>query len=144
MGPVRPMVSAAEARRDRRPGRPRTAYILSGGASVGAPQAGMLEALCEQAIATDVLVATTAGALNAAYIASRVPTAAPLARVWRDLRREDVVPVSLSAPFGGGWGRRDHLVPAHGLRRLMFGARFAAGAALTRLTVVTRLRLVGR
>jgi NTE family protein len=42
-----------------------------------------------------------------------------LARVWRELQREDVFPVSLSALVGGVCGRRDHLVPDHGLRRLI-------------------------
>jgi NTE family protein len=82
----------------------------------------MLEALYEQGIAPDVLVATSVGALNAAYIASRaqtVATARALARVWRELQREDVFPVSLSALVGGVCGRRDHLVPDHGLRRLI-------------------------
>jgi len=82
----------------------------------------MLEALYERGIAPDVLVATSVGALNAAFIASRaqtVATARALARVWRELQREDVFPVSLSALVGGVCGRRDHLVPDHGLRRLI-------------------------
>jgi NTE family protein len=82
----------------------------------------MLEALYEQGIAPDVLVATSVGALNAAFIASRaqtVATARALARVWRELQREDVFPVSLSALVGGVCGRRDHLVPDHRLRRLI-------------------------
>src|SRR5256884_2913629 len=122
MGPARPMVSAAEAPTDRGPERPRTAFVLSGGASLGALQVGMLEALYERGIVPDVLVATSVGALNAAFIASRaqtVATARALARVWRDLQREDVFPVSLSALVGGVCGRRDHLVPAHALRRLI-------------------------
>jgi NTE family protein len=82
----------------------------------------MLEALYERGIVPDVLVATSVGALNAAFIASRaqtVATARALARVWRDLQREDVFPVSLSALVGGVCGRRDHLVSDHGLRRLI-------------------------
>jgi len=82
----------------------------------------MLEALYERGIVPDVLVATSVGALNAAFIASRaqtVATARALARVWRDLQREDVFLVRLSALVGGGCGRRGHLVPDHGLRRLI-------------------------
>ena len=37
---------------------PRTAFVLSGGASLGAVQAGMLRALYERGITADVLVAT--------------------------------------------------------------------------------------
>ena len=126
MAPARHLASGAlgaeEALRAPVPNRPMTAFVLSGGASLGALQVGMLEALYERGIAPDVLVATSAGALNAAYIASRaqtVATAKALARVWRDLQREDVFPVSLSALVGGVCGRRDHLVPDHGLRRLI-------------------------
>ncbi|MBV9417059.1 MAG: patatin-like phospholipase family protein [Solirubrobacterales bacterium] len=42
------------------------AFVLSGGASLGACQAGMLEALYEQGIRPDLLVGTSAGAINAA------------------------------------------------------------------------------
>jgi NTE family protein len=82
----------------------------------------MLEALYERGITPDILVATSVGAVNAAFIASRaqtVATARALARVWRALRREDVFPVSLRALVGGACGRRDHIVPDHGLRRLI-------------------------
>ena len=122
MGRARPMLSAAEAPRYRDPEQPRTAFVLSGGASLGALQVGMLEALYERGIVPHVLVATSVGALNAAFIASRaqsVATARALGRVWRDLQREDVFPVSLSALVGGVCGRRDHLVPNRGLRRLI-------------------------
>jgi NTE family protein len=73
--------------------RPRTAFVLSGGASLAAAQVGMLHALYEHQIEPDFLVGTSAGALNAAFIASRPQTAATarkLARIWGELRREDV------------------------------------------------------
>ena len=75
--------------------RPRTAFVLSGGASLGAVQLGMLQALYERGIAPDLLVGTSAGALNAAFVASRPQTAATireLGRVWRNLEREDITP----------------------------------------------------
>jgi NTE family protein len=102
--------------------RPRTAFVLSGGASLGALQVGMLEALYEQGIAPDLLVGTSVGALNAAFVASRPQspqTARELGRVWRELQRQDVFPVSLSALVGGMCSRRDHLVPDRELRRLI-------------------------
>jgi NTE family protein len=102
--------------------RPRTAFVLSGGASLGALQVVMLEALYERSIAPDFLVGTSVGALNAAFVASRPQssqTARELGRVWRDLQREDVFPVRLSALVGGACGRRDHLVPDRELRRLI-------------------------
>src|SRR3954469_1104706 len=101
---------------------PRTAFVLSGGASLGAVQVGMLRAVYEQGITADLLVGTSAGALNAAFAASRsqaVATAAELARIWSGLKREHVFPVSLGKLVGGLCGRCDHLVPDRGLRRLI-------------------------
>jgi NTE family protein len=103
-------------------GSPRTAFVLSGGASLGAMQVGMLGALFEQGIHADLLVATSVGALNAAFVASRpqtVQTSSALARVWRRIRRDDIFPVSLFALVGGLSGRRDHLVPDQALRQLV-------------------------
>src|SRR4051794_41665551 len=91
----------------------RTAFVLSGGASLGASQAGMLMALYERGIVADLLVGTSAGALNAAFVASRpqtVETAQRLARIWRGLQRYDVFPVSARGLVAGLRGQRDHLV----------------------------------
>ena len=74
------------------PGAPRTAFVLAGGAALGAMQAGMVHALYERGIVPDLLVGTSAGALNAAFLASRPPTVATageLAAIWRGLRRSD-------------------------------------------------------
>ena len=106
----------------RRPRRPHTAFVLSGGVALGALQVGMLRALYERGIAPDLLVGTSAGALNAAFVASRPQTPATaneLARLWRGLHREDIFPVSMRALVGGLRGLRDHLVPDRELRRLV-------------------------
>ena len=105
-------------------GRPEPADGVrsSGGASLGALQVGMLEALYEQGITPDFLVGTSVGALNAAFVASRPQSPQPageLGRVWRELQRQDVFPLSMSALVGGVCGRRDHLVPDRELRRLI-------------------------
>jgi len=100
---------------------PRTAFVLSGGASLGALQVGMLRALYERGIAPDLLVGASAGALNAAFVASRpqtVETADELAAIWHGLRREDVFPVGLRVLVAGLTSRDDHLVPDDGLRQL--------------------------
>jgi NTE family protein len=101
---------------------PRTAFVLAGGASLGAMQAGMLRALYERGIRPDMLVGTSAGALNAAYVASRpqtVETAKELGRVWCGLHRQDVFPIHPPTLIGGLGSHRDHLVPARPLRRLI-------------------------
>ena len=53
------------------PGAPRTAFVLAGGAALGAMQAGMVHALYERGIVPELLAGTSAGALNAAFLASR-------------------------------------------------------------------------
>ncbi|HKN94851.1 MAG TPA: patatin-like phospholipase family protein [Thermoleophilaceae bacterium] len=102
--------------------RPKVAFVLSGGASLGAIQAGMLRALFERDVRADVLVGTSAGALNGAFLASRpqtVATADALGDVWRGLRRGQAFPLNPLTGLLGFLGARDHLVPDSGLRRLV-------------------------
>ena len=73
-------------------------------------------------ITPDLLVATSAGALNAAFLASRpqtVETAAALGEVWRGLRRRQVFPINLVTGLVGFLGVRDHLVPDGAMRKLI-------------------------
>ena len=84
---------------------PRTAFVLAGGAALGAMQAGMVRALHERGITPDLLAGTSVGALNAAFPASRPPavaTAGELAAIWRGLRRTDILP--LRSRMVGAWG----------------------------------------
>ena len=98
---------------------PKTAFVLSGGASLGAIQVGMLRALYERAVTPDLIVGTSVGALNGAFIASRPPTTATaekLARVWHDIGRGQVFPLNPLTGFLGFFGARDHFMSADGLR----------------------------
>jgi NTE family protein len=102
--------------------QPTVAFVLSGGASLGAIQVGMLRALYERGIRPDLIVGTSAGALNGAYIATRPQasaTAECLALIWRELRRGQVFPVNPLTGLLGFLGARDHLVPESGLKRLI-------------------------
>jgi NTE family protein len=102
-------------------GEPRTAFVLAGGAALGAMQAGMVHALYERGIAPDLLIGTSAGALNAAFLASRpatIATAQELAAIWRGLLRSDILPLRPVTLLSGLPGRRDHLIPDRALRRL--------------------------
>lgn len=99
-----------------------TAFVLSGGASLGACQVGMLHALYERGIVPDVIVGTSAGAINGAFIASRpqtVQTAHELAAIWRGLRRGQIFPLNFLIGLLGFVGARDHLVPGSSLRKLV-------------------------
>jgi NTE family protein len=85
-------ITARPAARRGPAGAPRTAFVLAGGA-VGAMQARMVHALYERGIVPDLLVGTSAGALDAAFLASRpltMATAGELAAIWRGLRRSDI------------------------------------------------------
>jgi len=107
--------------RDPTPSRSRTAFVLSGGASLGALQVGMLRALYERGIVPDFFVGASVGALNAAFVAGRpqtVETIDELADVWRTLRREDVFPVGWRTLVAGLAGNGDHVASDHGLREL--------------------------
>jgi NTE family protein len=98
------------------------AFVLSGGASLGAVQVGMLEALFERGIGPDVIVGSSAGAINAAFIASREPTvetARELGDVWRGLNRGSVFPLNPVTGLLGFVGRGSHVVPNGNLRRLI-------------------------
>ncbi len=98
------------------------AFVLTGGGSLGAVHAGMLQALYERDVAPDLIVGTSVGAINGGYIASRPPTvetAASLAAVWRGLRRAHVFPMDFASGFLGFAGRRKHLIPSRGLRRIV-------------------------
>lgn len=99
-----------------------TAFVLSGGASLGAIQVGMLKALYERQIRPDLIVGVSAGALNGAFIAARpqsVATADELAEIWIELRRGNVFPLNPFTGLFGFTGLRDHMVPDSGLRALV-------------------------
>jgi NTE family protein len=82
----------------------------------------MLEALFERGIAPDVIVGSSAGAINGAFIASREPTvetARELGAVWRGLNRGSIFPLNPVTGLLGFVGRGTHLVPNGNLRRLI-------------------------
>jgi predicted acylesterase/phospholipase RssA len=72
-----------------------TAFVLSGGGSLGAVQVGMMQTLEDRGVVRDFLVGASAGVLNAAFVAGRgfsaaSPGAHALSRHRPDARtRED-------------------------------------------------------
>lgn len=72
--------------------RPRTAFVLSGGGARGALQVGALLALLERGVYPDMVVGTSIGAWNAAWLA-RMPTLVgvqELADIWRQMHASDL------------------------------------------------------
>jgi NTE family protein len=101
-----------------------TAFVLSGGGSLGAVQVGMLQALTDHGLRPDVLIGASAGALNAAYVAGEgigQRSLDRLAEIWRRLRRQDVFPFSPQRHLLALAGARPSLCSADGLRRLIDG-----------------------
>lgn len=98
-----------------------TAFVLSGGASLGAIQVGMLAGLAEAGVTPDMVVGTSVGALNGGWVASRPDGAGigALAEVWGGLSRGDVFPARPLTGLLGFLGKRRYLVPDSGLRRLV-------------------------
>jgi len=99
-----------------------TAVVLSGGGSLGAVQVGMLQALTEHGVVADMLVGTSVGAINAAWLAGSgmgQDAIGELGEVWLRTRRQDVFPLRPVAGLFGFAGRTDHLVALNGLRSLL-------------------------
>ncbi|MGQ0618056.1 MAG: patatin-like phospholipase family protein [Acidimicrobiia bacterium] len=99
-----------------------TAFVLSGGGSLGAVQVGMLQALAARGVEPGLLIGTSAGALNAAFVAGHGMTTESLedlAGVWAGLRRRDVFPLQPARLGAAAVGRARSLCPNGALRRLI-------------------------
>lgn len=99
-----------------------TAFVLSGGGSLGALQVGMLQALAQRHVTPDLLVGTSAGALNAAFVAGRGAGPAALrelADLWVGLRRRDVFPLRSIRELITGSGARGALCSDRGRSQLI-------------------------
>jgi NTE family protein len=107
----------------------RTAFVLSGGGSLGAVQVGMLHALLEAGIWPDLVLGSSVGAINGAYLAGHASLEGveQLAELWESVRRREVFPLELRAILRGTLGRRDHLVDPLGLRTLILRAELGYG-----------------
>jgi len=68
------------------------AFVFSGGVSLGAVQVGTLRAVLEYGIKPDLLIGSSVGALNAAYISQGFTSerVEKLAEIWSGLQRSDV------------------------------------------------------
>ena len=97
------------------------AFVLAGGASLGAVQAGMAEVLLGRGIQPDLIVGSSVGAVNGTWLASHpgLDGALSLQDLWRSIRRRDVFPVSPRCVTSAVFGRCDHLVNAGQGRELI-------------------------
>jgi NTE family protein len=100
--------------------RLKTAFVLAGGGSFGAIQVGMLQSLVAHGVTADMVVGSSVGAINAAHYAG-IPTVEgieQLAKIWRNLRRRDVFPITPLVLLGLV-RRRDFLLGSERLHRLV-------------------------
>jgi NTE family protein len=97
------------------------AFVLGGGGNLGALQVGMLYALIESGIRPGMIVGTSIGAINGAFMATRLDLEgiAELGRLWSSLRRRDVFGINAGTLVGGLFGRRGHLFDAGPMRRVV-------------------------
>jgi len=103
------------------------AFVFQGGGSLAAPQVGMLRALTEVGLRPDLVIGSSAGALNAVAFASD-PSPGGLDKieaVWRSLRRRHVAPLSARTLLAAVAGRTDGLVSSSALRSLLASAAVA-------------------
>lgn len=96
-------------------------FVLTGGASLGAVQVGMLQALARGGIRPDLLIGSSAGALNAAFVAGREWPASTgeLERIWLGLSRSDVFPMGPFSSLLGLMGRRAHVISPSGVEAII-------------------------
>jgi NTE family protein len=97
------------------------AFALSGGGNLGPMQAGSIVALMEAGFTPDLLVGTSVGALNAAFLATRpgVAGARALMDAWSALKRPEAVRLDLFTALAGFLGFRNHLISDQPLRQLI-------------------------
>jgi NTE family protein len=98
------------------------AFVLGGGGVLGAGEVGMLRALLEAGITPDVVLGTSVGALNGAFLAAEptVATTLRLAELWRQLSATGgVFSGSLVERVGTAVRSRTHMHPRGPLRQLL-------------------------
>lgn len=118
-----------------------TAFVLAGGGSFGAVQVGMLRELLARDVVPDLVVGSSVGAINGAYLAG-APTRQgvdELAAIWRGLSRRRIFPFGWRSLLGL-LTRRDFVVDPGGIRRLLeahLSYREVEGAAVPLHVVAT-------
>jgi len=98
----------------------KTAFVLAGGGSLGAIQAGMLLELTSAGLRPDLVVGVSAGALNGAFFAYD-PTMAMvehIANLWRRVTTREALGLSWGSLLGL-LGLRGHMADSRGLRAIL-------------------------
>ena len=98
----------------------KTAFVFTGGGSLGAIRVGMLRVLLSSGVKPDFVVGASVGAINASYFvgAPNAAGVATLEQIWSGLRRADIFPFSLASAFGL-IRHQGHIVDPSKLRRVI-------------------------
>jgi NTE family protein len=99
---------------------PRTAFVLGGGGVLGAHEVGMLRALAETGVRPDLVVGTSIGALNGAFVAADPGSAVDrLTSLWSDDATRDVFGARMWARLWTLARSGTHLHSNEPLRRML-------------------------
>jgi NTE family protein len=98
----------------------KTAFVLAGGGSLGAVQAGMLQELIAADVRPDLVVGVSAGSINGAFLAHdpTPATAEHIAELWRRVTTREALGLSWRSLFGL-LGLRGHVADARGIQGIL-------------------------
>lgn len=101
--------------------KPRLGVVLSGGATLGAFEVGVIDVMARAGIVPDFLVGTSVGAINAAFWAlNPYPDVGErLLHLWMQSDRSTMFPDGPVPMVGRFFQRRDHLTTQDGLKRVL-------------------------
>lgn len=98
--------------------KPKLGVVLSGGATLGAFEVGVIDVMASRGIVPDFLVGTSVGAINAAFWA-RTPgrdAGKRLLQLWLETNRSTMFPDGPVPMVGRLFQRSDHLTTQDGLK----------------------------
>ncbi len=98
------------------------AFVLSGAGNRGPLEVGALRALLEQGIVPDLLVGTSAGAINASYLAAwgaTVETTQNMQKMWASVDAGDVYPENLIEILWRVKSKNNSVYSSSGMRRVV-------------------------
>lgn len=99
----------------------KTAFVFSGGASLGSIEVGALKALVERGIKPDIVLGTSVGSLNGAMFAYE-PTldqVKNIEKIWRNIKVWDVFTPSPLTPVINITTAGQHMISPKNLRKLI-------------------------
>jgi NTE family protein len=99
-----------------------TAIVMSGGGTRGPLQVGALQSLLEHGIVPEMLAGTSAGSLNAGFMAALGPdlsTIPALKKAWKSATKDQVYPGHILNVFARVLDGSEGFFPTTGMRKLI-------------------------